>query len=193
MEKQKQIDGRHRNCTEANCTPNTQVCPVHSKSHCHFGLGHPYWHDPMWFLSPAHYTLNTLGSTRQEVFQLLLFDPSNNWARRRSSFGFQAHSFPSFPTVLLLLQDIIKVLNFQGSVSDEPQPAFSTCATIPSTSFAKPKASTNMCLLCKTWLPAAHSPRKASGAIITTAALGIPCPTAELSCSPGALSVWHQV
>lgn len=139
MEKQKQIDGRHRSCTEANCTPNTQVCPANSKSLCHFGLGHPYLHDPMWFPSPAHYMLNTLCSTRQEVFQelliqLLLPDPSNNGGRKKSSFVGQAHSFQSvltLPNMLLLLSDVTKVLNFQGSVSGKLQSAFSTCARRP--------------------------------------------------------------
>lgn len=87
----------------------------------------------MWFLSPAHYTLNTLCSTRQAVFQelliqLLLFDHSNNGTRRKSFSGGQAHSFPAVPMVLLVLSDTTKVLNFQGSVSGELQPAFSTCA-----------------------------------------------------------------
>lgn len=122
------------------------------------------------------------------MIQLLLSAHSNDGARRKSSFRGQAHSFLSVSMVVLLLSDITKVLNFQGSISGELQPAFSNCATGPPF-----PASTNMCLLCKTWLPAAHFPRKASGAIITPAAQGIPCPIAELSCSTGAFSVWHQV
>lgn len=88
---------------------------------------------------PLLTTCLTLCSTRQEVFQelliqLLLPDPSNNGGRKKSSFVGQAHSFQSvltLPNMLLLLSDVTKVLNFQGSVSGKLQSAFSTCARRP--------------------------------------------------------------
>lgn len=99
--------------------PAALTTPKSAQCHCHFDLGHPYWHDPMGFLSPAHYMLNILCSTRHAGFQelliqLLLFDHSNNEARRKSFSGGQAHSFPSVPMVLLLLSDTTKVLHFRG-------------------------------------------------------------------------------
>lgn len=111
--KKKQTGGKHRNCIEVNCTPNTQVCPVNSKSHCPFGLGHPSWHDPMWFLSPAHYMLNTVGSTRQEGFQelliqLLLFDHSNNGAEGNLLLEVKPTPSHQFPWCCCFVQTLPK-------------------------------------------------------------------------------------
>lgn len=64
--------------------------------------------------------------------------------------------------VMPLLLDIVKVFSFQGSVVNcNLLSAPMLEGHLPQYSFAKPKASTNMLLLCKCLLPPAHYPRKA--------------------------------
>lgn len=88
--------------------------------------------------------------------------------------------------VMTLLSDIVS-LQF-SRVSGELQPAFSTRARGPSSpiQFCKAEGIYQHALAVQVFAASCSLPQESSGAVISTAALGIPCPKTQLSCSPGA-------